>query len=72
MAQGASRATVALDILGSGEGQEGAVRGGYRHFLNREADSHGLEVFTGALHRGVSSHELVIGILSSEEYFMRA
>ena len=72
LASGAPRAAIALDLVQSLEGDTDAVQMIYLHFLRRQADPFGLQVWTGELQAGVDLEVVQAAILSSDEYFNRS
>jgi hypothetical protein len=60
---------VALDIIDSTESITAGVQSFYTHFLNRPADSFGLNSFVDAIQHGVHAEQVVADILGSDEYF---
>jgi uncharacterized secreted protein with C-terminal beta-propeller domain len=72
LAHGFSRRDAAAAILGSVETQTQLVQGWYTKLLHRTADDFGLQVFVGAMQHGAKSHELLLDVLISDEYFAGA
>jgi hypothetical protein len=72
LANGASRQTIASDLIHSFEGEMAAVQMIYQRFLRRPADPGGLQGWTSQLLSGVSLEVVQAEILSSDEYFNRA
>jgi hypothetical protein len=71
LAAGVTRTNVAAGILASLESDQDLVAGWYPEFLRRPVDPSGLATFTQALQRGFSQEQILIDILSSNEYFNR-
>jgi uncharacterized delta-60 repeat protein len=72
LAAGASRAAVALAILGSREADTLAVNRYYQRFLHRAADDSGRTAFTDGLQQGVPNNSIIAVLVGSQEYFDRA
>jgi hypothetical protein len=68
---GASRVTVAYQVLTSTEYRQDLVNSYYEQFLHRSADSGGLSYWAGELAQGDSDQGIIAGILSSTEYETR-
>src|SRR5262249_2423038 len=68
---GASRQSVAQDVVTSLEADQVLVQGDYRQLLRREADSSGLSTFVGFLQRGGRDEEVLASIAGSDEYLAR-
>jgi Domain of unknown function (DUF4214) len=67
-----SRAQVALIVLTSLEYDQRTVEGFYKQFLNRMADSHGLNLYVDLLQHGMTDEVVIDLIIGSNEYFARA
>jgi hypothetical protein len=65
---GASRITVAEQILTSTEGREVQIETDYQDYLGRPADTAGLEAWLNELDSGGSDYGIVAGIISSPEF----
>jgi hypothetical protein len=71
LANGASRATIALGILGSMESDLLEVQGLYPKYLRRPVDSVGQSAFVNALQQGTPDEQVAAILLGSDEYFAR-
>jgi hypothetical protein len=69
LAQGRDRGVVAGEILTSVEGERDYVQGLYNQYLQRPADTAGLNNWVSALQSGVTNEQVVAGIVGSVEYF---
>ena len=66
---GATRSSIALQLITSGEGEQHVVEGLYLQYLGRPADAGGLAFWTAQLAAGKSETDIVAGFLSAPEYF---
>jgi hypothetical protein len=70
LAQGGSRATLALALLQSPEGEQLVVNGLYLRLLHRPADPFSLAADAAALQQGaLRDEQLAAGLAASQEYF---
>jgi hypothetical protein len=69
LAQGVSRVNVAKSVVTSLEARQRVVNGMYMQFLHRPADPRGLASFTNLLATSKDYNPVIIGLVSSEEYF---
>jgi len=69
LAQGASHAAVALQILTSSEARQDLVAQDYRAFLHRPSDPAGLAFWLGQLQTGTRDDAVTAGFLGSDEFF---
>jgi hypothetical protein len=63
-----NRREVAERIFASTEFRHDLVQSYYQRFLNRTADTGGLNAFTNALNKGARDEDVIAGIVSSQEY----
>jgi hypothetical protein len=68
LANGTSRATVALTILGSQERRQDLVKSLYLQFLHRAVDPSGLANFVNFLNTGGSDEQVIAILVGSPEY----
>jgi hypothetical protein len=71
LAAGVSRMTVAAQIMSTTEYRQDLVQSFYLRYLNRPADSVGLNYNVGRLAAGASEESIVAGLLASAEYYNR-
>ena len=71
LASGVPRTTVASCILASTEAERDLVSAWYTQFLRRPADAGGLNAFVQALQHGATDEQVLVAIVSSDEYFAR-
>jgi hypothetical protein len=71
LATGASRAQVALGILGSTEAGQEKVSEGYHTLLGREVDQTGLSFWTQSLQNGMTVEVFLAMLIASDEYYTR-
>ena len=71
LANGKSRADVALAMLSGPEAKQVLVKGFYVRFLKRQADSNGLAMFQNQLLHGVREEAVIVEIVASTEYYAR-
>jgi hypothetical protein len=71
LATGATRTTVAAQVLSSGEAEDLQIQVLYVEFLHRPADGPGLAGFSTAMQEGMSEEQILATIVGSEEYFAR-
>jgi hypothetical protein len=71
LAQGASRTSVAGQVQISVEATEHLVDHYFQQYLHRPADRRGLDSFGGALRHGTKEEDIVLVIVSSQEYYNR-
>jgi streptogramin lyase len=72
LAAGITRTQVAAVVFGSSEYQADLVQGYYQQFLHRTAAAAELNPWVSALLDGARDEQVIAGILSSEEYFLRS
>jgi len=66
---GASRASVALELLTSGEYRQDLIEADYQKYLGRSADAGGLNYFIGLFQKGATDETIVSTLVASGEYF---
>ena len=66
---GVSRTNVAKTILGTSEAKKLLVNGYYNHLLHRNPDPSGLSFWTDYLVQGHREDDLILRLVSSQEYF---
>src|SRR5262249_56391701 len=69
LAGGTTPTQVAAVLFGSPESEAGRVNDLYRRVLHRDADPSGLGTALDALRRGAREEDLLVNLVSSEEYF---
>jgi hypothetical protein len=69
LARGVSRLNIAKGIVTSMEARQRVVQGYYMQFLHRPADPRGLASFTNLLGMSRDHNAVIIGLVSSQEYF---
>lgn len=72
MAAGASQSDLASGFLGSHENHVVLVTSFYQQFLGRAPDSAGLNTWAGRLDAHETAEQVLVGILTSDEYFNQA
>ena len=68
---GASRTSVSSSFVNSTEARTNLINGFYQSYLGRPADAGGLTSFLTAMSAGMTSPQIQLIILSSNEYFLR-
>jgi hypothetical protein len=69
LAAGATRVTVALQLLGTNEYRARLVQSDYQTYLGRSADSAGLNFLVNALASGATDELVVATLVASAEYY---
>ena len=68
---GATRTSVSTSFVDSTEARTNLINGFYQSYLGRPADAAGLASFLAAMSAGMTSPQIQLIILSSNEYFLR-
>ena len=72
IAAGSPRGAIADEVLTSPESNRLRVEAAFREFLRRRADTNGLNAFVAVLQGGATSDAVTLGLLASEEYYIRS